>query len=262
MLLSLLVKATEDSPVSKYVYRPLSRPLTVLLLHTPITANQVSYITGIVGLLGCLVTLWPSQNALIWGAALVFISGIIDGCDGEISRMKLTSSPFGAWLDTIIDELTQITYFVAIGYHTYQHYPHPWVAASIVLGFVCFASTIYGIYYFSLVVIKKGGSQYYNGDLELFEDADGPALRPRIKPASTAPAWAKALGQGVMYMIRRDFINLASLFISFANGFEIIYGGIWLGTVVAAIIVVPEHVRLRRQMAELRRLGAPIRYVG
>jgi hypothetical protein len=48
LLLQLLVKATEDSPVSKYVYRPLSRPLTVLLLHTPITANQVSYIVALI----------------------------------------------------------------------------------------------------------------------------------------------------------------------------------------------------------------------
>ena len=33
MLLQLLVKATEDSPVSKYVYRPLSRPLTEMPLE-------------------------------------------------------------------------------------------------------------------------------------------------------------------------------------------------------------------------------------
>lgn len=260
MLLSILVKSAEDSPVSKYIYRPLSRPLTVLLLHTPITANQVSYIVGLIGIGGCLITAWPSQNALIWGAALVFISGIIDGCDGEISRMKLTSSPFGAWLDTVIDEITQVCYFVAIGLHTYHHHSEPWVAGSIALGLVCFLSTIYAIYYFSIVVIKKGGSQYYVGDLELVDDTDGPALRPRIK-VSTAPPWAKAIGQVVLYMIRRDFINLGALALAFFDLYVVIYGGIWLGTIVAAVIVVPEHLRLRRQLAELRRRGAALRYV-
>jgi phosphatidylglycerophosphate synthase len=258
MLLQLLVKASEDSPVSKYVYRPLSRPLTRLLLKTPITANQVSYIVALIGLTGCALTALPSQAGLVWGALLVFVSCIIDGCDGEISRMKLTSSPFGAWLDTIIDEVTQVSYFFAIGYHTYQHYPSWWLATSIVLGGVCYAATIYAIYYFCIVVIKKGGSQYYVGDLEIV-DADGPALRARLK-VSTAPAWAKSLGQIFLYMIRRDFINLAALIVALFNGFAIIYGGIWLGTVVAAAIIVPEHLRLRRQLAEIKRRGGVPRY--
>jgi phosphatidylglycerophosphate synthase len=260
MLLQLLVKATEDSPVSKYVYRPLSRPLTRLLLHTPITANQVSYVVAAIGLFGCVLTALPSHAALVWGAFLVFVSCIIDGCDGEISRMKLTSSPFGAWLDTVIDELTQVSYFFAIGYHTYQHYPAPWLAGSIAVGGACYAATIYAIYFFSIVVIKQGGSQYYVGDLEIVETDAGPALRPRVK-VSAAPAWAKALGQIFLYMIRRDFINLAALIIALFDGYGVIYGGIWLGTVVAAAIIVPEHLRLRRQLRELRRRGAEVRYL-
>src|SRR5690606_27510854 len=36
MLLRLNIK-TEDNPVTRHVYRPLSKPLTRLLLHTPIT---------------------------------------------------------------------------------------------------------------------------------------------------------------------------------------------------------------------------------
>jgi phosphatidylglycerophosphate synthase len=260
LLLQLLVKATEDSPVSKYVYRPLSRPLTVLLLHTPITANQVSYIVALIGLAGCVLTAMPSQACLIWGAFLVFLSCVIDGCDGEISRMKLTSSPFGAWLDTIIDEVTQVAYFFAIGYHTYTHYPEPWIAGSIMIGGLSYAGTIYAIYYFSLVVIKQGGSQYYESDLEMIDDDAGPVLRPRRK-VSNAPAWAKQIGQICLYMIRRDFINLASLVLAFFNLFAVIYVGIWAGTIVAGAITIPAHFRLLRQLAELRRRGAALRYV-
>lgn len=260
MLLRLLIKPTEDSPVSQYVYRPLSRPLTRALLHTPITANQVSLIVAVIGLAGCALTALPSQAGLVWGAFLVFVSCVIDGCDGEISRMKLTSSPFGAWLDTVIDEVTQVSYFFAIGYHTYQHHPSWWLCGSIALGGVCYAATIYAIYFFSIVVIKKGGSQYYVGDLEIVDAGGTPALRPRVK-VSTAPPWAKALGQIFLYMIRRDFINLAALLIAFFNGYVVIYAGIWLGTIVAAAIIVPEHVRLRGQLAEIKRRGGVPRYV-
>ena len=260
MLLQLLVKAVEDSPVSRYVYRPLSRPLTRLLLHTSITPNQVSYFVGALGLAGCVLTALPSHAALVWGALLVFLSCVIDGCDGEIARMKLQFSPFGAWLDTVIDEITQVSYFFAIGYHTYQHHPSWWLASSITLGGLSYAATIYAIYFFSIVVIKKGGSQYYVGDLELVDDGNGPTLRPRVK-VSTAPAWAKSLGQIFLYMIRRDFINLAALIVALFNGYAIIYGGIWLGTIVAGAIIIPEHLKLRRHLAELRRRGAELRYV-
>lgn len=255
MMLTLLVKADQDSPVSKYIYRPLSRPLTKLLLNTPITPNQVSYVTGIVGIAGCILTAFPSNRMLVLGALLVFISGIIDGCDGEIARMKLQFSPFGAWLDTIIDELTQVTYFFAIGYHTYQHYPHAWVGWSILVGGVSFLATIYAIYYFSLVVIKQGGSQYYETDVELVDIDGAPALRKRPKPPTPIVL------EYILYLIRRDFINLAALVISIFDGFVVIYGGIWIGTIVAALITVPAHMKLMSMIRQIRAKGAPLRYV-
>lgn len=260
-LLQILVKQDEDSPVSKYIYRPLSRPLTQLLLHTSITPNQVSYIVGVIGLVGCFLTALPGQANLVWGAGLVFASGILDGCDGEIARLKHQYSSYGAWLDTVIDELTQFSYLVAIGIHTYHHHPEPWIAASVVTGAICYVTSIYAIYYFCIVVIKKGGSQYYVGDLVIVDAPDGPALSPRRREASKLPAWMQAIGQVLLYVIRRDFINLAAFALAFANLYQVIYGGIWIGAVVAALVIVPEHVKLRRQLGELRRRGGPPRFV-
>jgi len=261
LLLSILVKVDEDSPVSKFIYRPLSRPLTQLLLHTPITPNQVSYLVGIVGLVGCYLTALPGQTNLIWGAALVFISGIIDGCDGEIARLKLQSSAFGAWLDTIIDELTQFTYFIAIGIHTYQLHPESWIGGSIALGAVCYVSSIYGIYYFCLVVIKKGGSQYYVGDLVIVDDPTGPALSARKPTGAPRPAWMQKVGTILLYMIRRDFINLVAFGLTFLNLYWFIYAGIFVGNIVAAIVIVPEHFALRRLLGALRERGSAPRFV-
>jgi hypothetical protein len=128
------------------------------------------------------------------------------------------------------------------------------------IGGLSYAGTIYAIYYFSLVVIKQGGSQYYESDLEMIDDDAGPVLRPRRK-VSNAPAWAKQIGQICLYMIRRDFINLASLVLAFFNLFAVIHVGIWAGTIVAGAITIPAHFRLLRQLAELRRRGAALRYV-
>ena len=51
MLEQILIKA-EDSPIVRLFYRPLSRPITRLLLHTPVTPNQVSIVVLALGVLG------------------------------------------------------------------------------------------------------------------------------------------------------------------------------------------------------------------
>jgi len=261
MLLRILVKEDEDSPVSKYVYRPLSRPLTRLLLHTPVTANQVSYAVAVIGLLGCWFTGQYSQTSLILGATLVFVAGVIDGCDGEVSRLRLTSSPFGAWLDTVVDETTTTIYFVAIGYHTYLHHPEPWIVSTVIVGVVACVGTIYAIYYFCIVVLKAGGSQYYIGTLEIVDTDAGVALRAKRRADAKVPPWMRRLGTSLMYLVRRDFINLAALGLTLFDGYLVIYFGILAGSLVSSMIVIPEHVRLRRQLREVVRRGGSPRLV-
>ena len=255
MLLRILIKPTEDSPVSQYIYRPLSKPLTLLLLRTPITPNQVTIFVGILGLIGCCLTALPGQAMLIWGALLVFVAGVIDGCDGEIARLKLQSSPIGAWLDTIVDEVTSVAYFIAIGYHTYALHSESYVAASIVAGGLLYVAGIYGIYYFCIVVLKAGGSQYYIGTLDVVEADGRVGLRARPRAPSNLAPWMLAVGQWVLYIIRRDFINLAAFVLTLFNAYDVIYVGILAGAVVSGLIVTREHIRLLGQLREVRRRG-------
>lgn len=262
MLVRILVKPAEDSPVSKYIYRPLSKPLTLLLLHTPITPNQVTIFVGILGLIGCVLTALPGQAMLVWGALLVFIAGVIDGCDGEIARLKLQSSPIGAWLDTIVDEITSVAYFIAIGYHTYALHPEPYVAASIVIGAVLYVAGIYGIYYFCIVVLKAGGSQYYIGTLDVVETEGRVGLRARPPAPSNLAPWMLAIGQWLLYIIRRDFINLAALVLTLFDACQVIYIGILAGAVVSGLIVTREHIRLLGQLREVKRRGGVPQLLG
>jgi phosphatidylglycerophosphate synthase len=254
MLQRLNIK-TEDNPVTRNVYRPLSRPLTRLLLHTPITPNQISYAVGILGVIGCWLTAQPGQNALVWGAATIFFAGVLDGCDGEIARLKLTSSPYGAWLDTVVDEITTTGYFIGIAYHVYAHHPEGWVAWSIPLGTFCYVATIYAIYYFCIVVAKVGGSQFYIGTLELVEGPKGWGLREKPRNAKITSPALRMLGRWAMYMKTRDFINLAALGLTLVDAYWVIYGGMLIGGVATVLIVFPDHVRLRLQLREIARRG-------
>jgi phosphatidylglycerophosphate synthase len=254
MMLRILIKK-EDNPVTKYCYRPLSRPLTRVLVHTPITPNQISYIVGVLGLLGCYMTALPSQACLIWGAVVIFFAGVLDGCDGEIARLKLISTPFGAWLDTIVDEITTTGYYVAIACHMYAHYPRAWIGWSIPVGALLLIASIYVIYYFCIVVAKVGGSQFYIGTLELVEGPRGWGLREKKRAQTIQSPLLRMLGRWGMYMKTRDFINLAALFLTFLNAYEVIYTGMLVGTIVTAMFVLPDHLRLRMQLRELARRG-------
>ena len=90
-------------------------------------------------------------------------------------------------------------------------------------------ATIYAIYYFSIVVIKQGGSQYYIGDLEIVDD--GGDLHSAARQSLERPRRGRRRSaRCFLYMIRRDFINLASLVHRVLNGYAVIYAGIWLGT--------------------------------
>ncbi len=186
LLFGLIVKA-EDGPITRWIYRPVSRLMTRALVHVPITPNQVSIVVAVLGLLGCWITARGDYLGLWLGAALVLLGGFIDGCDGEIARLKLQYSPIGAWLDTVVDEATTTLYLIAIGLHTHHRLPDArWVVPSLWVGVVAYVVGIYCIYYFLIVVSKTGNSQHYVGQLDVVDDpVHGPALRRRPAAAST-----------------------------------------------------------------------------
>jgi phosphatidylglycerophosphate synthase len=255
MLLRLIVKR-EDSAVTNYIYRPLSRPLTRLLLHTRVTPNQVSIFVGILGLIGCWLTAHAGQTALVAGAATVFGAGILDGCDGEIARLRLTTSKLGAWLDTVIDELTTTTYFIAIGYHVHGHEQFRWLVPTIALGTLAYAAMIYSIYYFLIIVSKTGNSQHYIGDLEIVDGGAGASLRARPRGPSTLPPWLRKIGALLPLVVRRDFVNLAALALAMFDGYLVIYVAMLAGGLIGAASIVPEHIKLRGLLREVQRRGA------
>jgi phosphatidylglycerophosphate synthase len=53
------------------------------------------------------------QNMLA-GAVLSLFASILDGCDGEVARLKLQESDFGCWLETICDYLYYLFIFAGM----------------------------------------------------------------------------------------------------------------------------------------------------
>jgi len=94
--------------------RRVSIPISRQLIKYPITPNMVSLFTlGLSLVAGTFFALGGYWNCVV-GAVLGVAGSILDGCDGEIARLKLQVSDFGCWLDTICDYLYYVVTFAGI----------------------------------------------------------------------------------------------------------------------------------------------------
>ncbi len=97
-----LTKPT-DGFISRHVNRPLSRRISKLLVNTGLTPDAISFSTFLLSLAGALLLSLGDFRALLAGGLLVQVSSILDGCDGEIARLKFMASDRGGWFDSVLD---------------------------------------------------------------------------------------------------------------------------------------------------------------
>jgi len=118
MLLDTLKKTT-DGPISRYLNRPLSTRITKYLLRTNITPNHVSFFSFILAMLGALFFFLGGYSNLVIGALLAHLSSVIDGCDGEIARLKFQVTEFGGWFDAVLDRYADAFLLFSLTYYVY-----------------------------------------------------------------------------------------------------------------------------------------------
>jgi phosphatidylglycerophosphate synthase len=85
--------------------RRISIPISRRIIPFPITPNMVSLFTLGVSFAGGVFLALGGYWNMLTGAVLSWFSSVLDGCDGEVARLKLQESAFGCWLETICDNL-------------------------------------------------------------------------------------------------------------------------------------------------------------
>jgi CDP-L-myo-inositol myo-inositolphosphotransferase len=93
------------------------------LVKTRLRPNQISVGILAIGILGAFAAANGTNGGLIAGAALLQTQSVLDGCDGEVSRITYRGSKTGEWLDTIGDDLSNYGFFAgaAWGLHQITH---------------------------------------------------------------------------------------------------------------------------------------------
>jgi len=116
-LLRSLIKDTEGF-MSRHVERRISLAITRRLVGTRITPNQMTLVSLSIGLLGAPFFLSSEPLQQLIGALLFLTHSILDGCDGELARLKFQESPAGARLDFWGDNLVHVAVFgcMAVGW--------------------------------------------------------------------------------------------------------------------------------------------------
>jgi phosphatidylglycerophosphate synthase len=107
-----LVKPTDG--IYARLNRRISIPISRQLIKFPITANMVSIFTLGVGIASAVFFAFGGYWYTLLGAFLCLWASILDGCDGEVARLKLLESDFGCWLETVCDYLFYLFLFVGM----------------------------------------------------------------------------------------------------------------------------------------------------
>jgi len=108
-----------DGSISKYINRPISKWITSKIADYPLTPNQISIVVFFISVLSGLIISMEGYFFLLLGALLAQLSSILDGCDGEIARLKLLKSKFGAWFDRVLDRYCDLFIFTGLTFHIY-----------------------------------------------------------------------------------------------------------------------------------------------
>lgn len=90
--------------------RRVSLPISIALIPTPLTANQLSVMLVGLGLYAGWLFGTGHYVAGVVGAFLSLAASVLDGCDGEIARLKYQESALGCWIETFGD----YSYYIAI----------------------------------------------------------------------------------------------------------------------------------------------------
>jgi phosphatidylglycerophosphate synthase len=112
-LLRGLIKETEGF-MSRHVERPISLAVTRRLVSTPITPNVMTAVSLGIGLLGATFFLSARPLWQLTGALLFLLHSILDGCDGELARLRYQESRWGGLFDFWGDNAVHVAVFLCI----------------------------------------------------------------------------------------------------------------------------------------------------
>jgi len=113
----------DDGAFTRLVDRKISLAITKRLAPTSVSPTSVTLFSILCGLVAGGTLALGGYLAGVLGASLFLLSTILDGCDGELARLKFQESKLGALLDIFGDNLVHIAVFGGLAAGLYRQDP-------------------------------------------------------------------------------------------------------------------------------------------
>lgn len=232
MLFEQVSKATSGT-VARLLNVRLSVPISKLIVDTGIPPNAVTlFMVLCPGLFAAYLVTRPDDYLRLACAGVFWqLASILDGCDGEIARVKLAETKFGAWLDTVTDNLAYLCGYAALMagmWHLHpDHYLPIYAGISAIVSLVL---TLALLYRYALKT-GTGSLQYYLGDLG-------------NKVPDGEKDWSYRFLERTGFVTKRDFLSLFIAIGLVANLLAVVYWCLVVLLHVAALGVLTTHYRL------------------
>jgi phosphatidylglycerophosphate synthase len=117
--------------------RRVSIPISRILVKAPITPNMVTLIALCCSLSAAWLYSLGTYGSMVAGAFGSWFASMMDGCDGEVARVKLEESEFGAWFEMVCDYLYYVVMFLGMGVGIARYTGNPiwnWVGIGSIFG--------------------------------------------------------------------------------------------------------------------------------
>lgn len=103
-------------PVTPFpLARRLSLCLTPALAKLPVSPNQITATSLVVGIAAAAAMMQAAAAWSIAGAIMLVVYYVLDNCDGEIAVLKNQCTAFGHYFDSVVDWVVHAAFFAALG---------------------------------------------------------------------------------------------------------------------------------------------------
>lgn len=121
-----------EEPIDVWVHRPLAFVVARALFGTPVSPNAVTFASIAAGVGAGAAMVWDYPRHLALAGTAVVSSAVLDCADGQLARMRGTSSAFGRMLDGVADTVVAGVIVAGGAWMVGSKYRStPWVAAAI-----------------------------------------------------------------------------------------------------------------------------------
>lgn len=130
------VHGGNDSWYDRLFVKKIAVLITWVLIHTPITANQVTFIHTVLGIFGAGLFFMNNQTYNIIGLIFILSGFLLDRVDGQVARYRKVFSHRGYFMDLCGHNVQMTLLFTAITINSYWKFDN---VLFIFLGFSALA---------------------------------------------------------------------------------------------------------------------------